>query len=1547
MSQEITNDLQGAVAIIGLAGRFPKAKDLEAFWKNLINKEEAVSFYSKAELLEAGVDPNLVKDPHYVPAHAALEDVEYFDANFFGYSPREAQIIDPQQRLFLECAWEALENAGYDPERFSGTIGVYGGQSMNSYLMNNIVANQETVASAGWYQVMLGNDKDFLTTRVSYKLNLRGPSLNIQTACSTSLVAVHEACQNLLNYQCDMALAGGVSAQAERKTGYLYQPGMIMSPDGHCRAFDHRAQGIVGGEGVGIVVLKRYSEAIKAGDTIHAIIRGSAINNDGGVKVGYTAPSVNGQAEVILMAQAVSGVDPNAITYIETHGTGTDLGDPIEINALTQAFRSGTQEKGYCAISSVKTHMGHLDAAAGIANLITTILAIQHRTLPPNLHFEKPNPHIDFENSPFYVNTTASPWETDRLPRRAGVSAFGIGGTNAHVIVEEPQPAPEAQVIHPHQLLVLSARSETALQAARKNLAECLRQRPTEHLANVAYTLQVGRSVFKHRLAWVCQTAQEAVEILEDLGSRRVSAAQQTAKDTPVIFLFSGQGAQYVQMGRDLYECEPYFREQVDQCAEILKPHLGLDLRSVLYPTLQEQQKAEDLLQQTWITQPALFTIEYALAKLWMHWGVHPKAMVGHSIGEYTAACLANVFTLADALALVAARGQLMQSLPGGSMLSVPLSEDQIRPFLNQSLSLAVINAPEMCVVSGPHEAIDQLQAELTTQGIACRKLRTSHAFHSAMMDPILAAFTERVGQVSRKTPEIPLLSNLTGGWMTAEQAADPAYWAAHLRSTVRFAQNVETLSANPAILLEVGPGTTLASLARQHPKVPANQATVSSLRHPQEPSSDTAFITNTLGKLWLAGATLDWNAYHQNELLRRIPLPTYPFERKRYWLEKSSPAVFTGEIKKPVRKQNDLSNWFYIPTWQRTAWPARASVSSQKQSWLLFCDAMGVGSALAQQLEAEGQSVVTVQAGAEYHQNKENSFSLQSDRKEQVVSLFSALAAQNFTPAKIIHLQTITGPRTDTLEDLNDIQTKGFYSLLAIAQALGEFSQIRPLDLLVVSDHLHQVTGAETVQAGKATLLGPCKVIPQEFPGITCRSLDIVLPDSSELPGKPLLEQILAESNAAKTETVVAQRGPYRWAQTYLPNPLPPLPEAENTLPLRQQGVYLITGGYGGIGLAIAGHLAKTYQARLILVGRSGLPEKAEWADWLAKHAATDEISRRISALLEMESQGAAVLTLKADAANREQMKAAIDTARKTFGSIHGVVHAAGIAGGGVIQLKTPNQAAQVLAPKVAGAWIIDHLLDDEQLDFILLCSSINAAIGSVGQVDYSAANAYLDAFSSQKSAANKKTRVRSVNWAAWQEVGMALDTAVPASMLKWKEENLRNGIPTSQGIEAFRRILANGEPQVLVSPLDFSAILTSFSSKEETAPESHRNARSDPEHQEGTDQSPAPVKLLTANELPTNDIEAKLAEIWQDVIGYAPIGIHENFFELGGHSLMAIQILSRIRDIYRIEPPLGIFFEANTIADLGKRIDAMLWIEQNKLSVDSPSDDREEISL
>ncbi|GMT96581.1 hypothetical protein KH5H1_07000 [Corallococcus caeni] len=888
MSQTLTGT---EIAIVGMAGRFPGARSLEEFWRNVCDGVESIEPLTAEDALKAGASPAALADPHFIPVASRLEDVAGFDAAFFGYTPREAELMDPQHRLFLECALEALEDCGHAAPPEDTLVGVFGGQALSTYLVLNLLGNSELMRTADPLQLNLGNAGSFLTTRASYKLDLRGPSFNVESACSTSLVAVHVACQSLLNHECDVALAGGVSINLGIQGGYRYVEGGILSPDGHCRPFDAHARGIVFGSGAGVVALQRLEDALASGSPIHAIIRGSAVNNDGGARVGYTAPGVEGQASVISEALGNAGVSAGSIGYVEAHGTGTPLGDPIEVQALSRAFGDEAGPRT-CALGSLKANVGHLDAAAGVAGLIKAALALKHRKLPPSLNCDTPNPNIPWEKSPFYVNTALREWKAPgHGPRRAGVSSFGMGGTNAHVILEEPPARVHASAPAPHapELLVLSARTATALTAQTERLAEHLRAHPGLALGDVANTLQVGRRRHAHRRTVVCQGREDALAALADPSRWLTEFEERSRRGT--VFMFPGQGSQHVGMARGLYDGERAFRAEVDACAAKLQPHLGLDLRTVLYPPAKDEETAAAQLRQTRLAQPALFTLEYALAKLWMSWGVRPEAMVGHSIGEYVAACLAGVFSLPDALALVAARGQLMQELPPGAMLSVALSEEELAPLLDARLSVAAVNAPGLTVVAGPVDAVEGLKARLQSRGVVHRALHTSHAFHSEMMDPLLAPFTERVRRVKLSPPRIPYLSNVTGTWVTAEEATSPAAWANHLRRPVRFAAALQTLGPSH-VLLEVGPGRTLSTFASRQtgPRVPATAVT--SLPHPEERTPDTVAARTALGRLWMAGVDVDWAAVHAGVPRQRVSLPPYPFERKRYWVSPDGPRA-------------------------------------------------------------------------------------------------------------------------------------------------------------------------------------------------------------------------------------------------------------------------------------------------------------------------------------------------------------------------------------------------------------------------------------------------------------------------------------------------------------------------------------------------------------------------------------------------------------------------------------------------------------------------------
>jgi len=883
---------QEGVAIIGMAGRFPGAGDIATLWKNVCDGVESITYFDSDEL-DATIPVSLRNDKNYVAARGVLEDIDKFDAAFFGISPLEAKIMDPQQRIFLEVVWQALEDSGYDPDRYAGLVGLYGGMNSNTYFANNVRHHHDDVEKLGEFQTMLANEKDYLTTRASFKIGLKGPSVNVYTACSTSLTAVCYAVDGLLNQQCDMAVAGGVSVIVPQNSGYLYQDGGMFARDGHCRPFDVDATGTTFNSGVGLVVLKREADARRDGDTIYAVIRGTGVNNDGSGKASFTAPSIDGQAAAIRMAMDQAGFDPATIGYIETHGTGTPLGDPIEVAGLRKAFGDDLPAHS-CALGSIKGNVGHLIHAAGVTGLIKTALALKHKKLPPNVNYTSLNPNIDSANNPFYISDKLKNWQAGETPLRAGVSSFGVGGTNSHVVLEavieedvDPSLAVPASLIkRPRELLLLSARSEAALERNTSTLQAYLRHTNAD-LEDIAYTLKMGRRGFEQRRMVVVQNNQDASQVLTELPVKRVSTRSLKGGEPPVVFMFPGQGAQYVDMGRNIFDVEPVFRDAMARCRDILLPLVGWDLLEVLYPAGNAEEASEELLGQTAYTQPSLFAIEYSLARLWQSWGVQPAAMIGHSIGEFVAACLAGVFSLEDGLSLVAHRARLMQARPSGAMLSVRMAAEQIEPRLSGQMAIAAVNGPQLCVVSGALDEMNTLRKWLEDDEVICRPLHTSHAFHSPMMDDVIEPFLKKCREIKLTTPKVPFISTVTADWITDAQATDPNYWARHLRETVQFAEGVKTLWQQPErLLLEVGPRTTTATLARQQSTDKRQQVALSSLTDSAEDNAEWDALLGALGQLWLCGVNIDWSLYYKDEARKRVPLPTYSFERERHWLD-------------------------------------------------------------------------------------------------------------------------------------------------------------------------------------------------------------------------------------------------------------------------------------------------------------------------------------------------------------------------------------------------------------------------------------------------------------------------------------------------------------------------------------------------------------------------------------------------------------------------------------------------------------------------------------
>lgn len=1502
MSSETFQVNNSAVAIIGMAGRFPGARNVEQYWRNLCNGVESISLLKEEEMEVQGIDPELLNAPEYVKAAAVLDDIDLFDASFFGYSPREAEIMDPQQRFFLECAWEALENAGYDPEKQRRPVGVFAGSRTDTYLLQ-LASNPAVLRSSTPFDLGLGNDAGSLATRVSYKLNLKGPAYFVHTACSTSLVAVHLACQSLLLGECDVALAGGVAINVPQKTGYLYETGGLLSPDGHCRAFDARGQGTIFGSGVGIVVLKRLAEAVADGDQVRAVILGSAVNNDGSRKSSYTAPGVQGQSSVIKEALINAEVTPDSIGYIEAHGTATALGDSIEVRALSKIFSKSQAQYGSCALGSVKTNIGHLDAAAGVAGLIKAVLALENKTIPPSLHFEKPNPQIEFNNGPFFVNTEALKWQNGTYPRRAGVSSFGVGGTNAHVVLEAaPKPHQDSKS-RPWQLLLFSAKTEKALVDLTHNFSQWIETHgDTTDLANVAFTLQTGRSRFSYRSMLVCSTAEEVPEQLAH-ATEALDGAYQPAFERPVAFLFPGGGAQYAGMGAGLYRTEPVFRDEIDKWAPIIEKRMGYDPRSYFLLNSENEEHRNKEIKHTRIALPVLFIFEYALAKLWTSWGIVPDAMLGHSLGEYVAACLARVFSPEDALALVVLRAELMETLPPGGMLSVAIPEHEATKYLLPDVSLAAVNGPQQCVVSGPVAAIQEVARKLESNSIECRHLNIDVAAHSSMVDAIAGKLESFVSGLRLHPPQLPYISNVTGRWITAQEACDPRYWARHLRETVRFGDGVEELARNSnRIFLEVGPGQVLTRLISENLQ---HSTVLPSQPHRYDTQPEERFLIETLGKLWVNGAEIDWSGYYADERRHRVALPSYPFERQRFWID----AGFVSNEQKSKGKNNNVAEWFYMPAW-KSALPLQAA--KDKKTWLLLANDAKAAEQLGACLKTLAQDVRFVLTEDAFISGMQDVRRLNAYDKEGFHNLIANLKKEGALPHHIVHLLSIKNQDYhDDWERKHEIaQAEGFYSLLWLAQALAENDIAAEID--IVTDGACSVTGTENLRPELGTIIGACKVIPQEYQQLGCRVIDCSLRQEEKL-WPDLAKELTSGSNIP----LIALRGRKRWVPVFEPMRLE---TAERQF--QQNRVYLITGGMGGVGLLLAEYLGRTYQARLVLTGRSVFPQREDWDKWLQDHKEQDSVSGKIRLFKSIEAAGGMVMPLSVDVADQNEMQDAIALTLKTFGTLNGVIHAAGITHGNsvftpLIQMGRLECEAQ-FRPKVKGIYVLEQVLKGIDLDFCLLISSNASVLGGLGTIAYSAANAFMDLFSIHASAS------RSVPW-------------ISSSWDHWPEETKQyTGLQTSldqytmtprQSTEAFHCVACSAPPgHVVVATGDLASRLDLWIHNNTGNPAAEKSKTVNASHKR--------PRLKTIFVDPRNERENLIAEIWRRALGIEPIGVQDNFFELGGHSLLATRIVARIRDTFKVQFPLVAFFGKPTIEGMAAKIGELLEVEPQSSS-------------
>lgn len=1497
----ITTRWPEGIAIVGMGARFPGSPSVDAFWEHLTAGTSLLSHATDEELRDAGVDPDSAQALHFVRSGTRLQGAENFDAKFFGLTRREAEIMDPQQRIFLECAYEAMEHAGLTGD--GARVGLFAGCGMNTYLLQ-LLGNPELMASAGGYQLMLGNDKDFLATRVAYKLNLRGPAVVIQTACSTSLAAVHLACKSLLSGECDSALAGGVSVMFPQVAGYAYIPGMILSPDGLCRPFDERAQGTVPGKGAGVVVLKRLSDAMVAGDTIYAVVAGSAWNNDGSEKVGYTAPSVEGQASVIRAAQAAAGIHPDRIGYVEAHGTGTELGDPIEVAALAEVFGTRSAEAAPCVLGSVKANMGHADVAAGVASLIKATLAVHHGVIPPTPHFHRANPALGIEESPFRVSARSAGWPEGETERWAGVSSFGIGGTNVHLCLRSApaeQSDSETGTIEggPESgpwIFPVSAKTPTALDASLRQLAEFV-ETPTDLcLSSAAFTLQSGRRPYAHRRAVVAETSDELARML-----RKPRAAPQRDLHTEhgkVAFLFPGQGLQFAGMAARLYSEDVSFRAEVDKGLALLPSEIAREIRSAI---CRDRAEGEEVFAMpTGVAQPLLFLVEYALAMRWLDIGVKPSLLLGHSLGELTAATVAGVFSFEDGLNLAAARGKLMQEMAEGAMLAVSLPVEEASLYLSGDLWVAAENSPKLTIVSGTPSAVQELERRLSAAKIATVRLHTDRAFHSPHMAEASARFHAVVAPVERRAPSIPWLSNVSGTWITPQEAMSPEYWADQMTSRVRFAENAALLASRGYFLLEVGPGEALASLVRQHER---SLASASSLGGPNRHGDDLRSFVEAAARVWECGSGLHWERLPGRRAgrPRKIALPTYPFERERYWVEKTqgigtaASQSADSSLQRDSAKGSDVGSWFYLPTWQRT--PAAAQVlrsgSEAVTTWLVLEDTRGgedrrgdersLGELLRDRLEQNGKRVLLLPASLASRGDLENFW---KEHREAIAD----------TKIGLICCWTLRGVAVEP------------YAMLLLLLQTAQVARVRFAQAEFLLDELVEVSGESVEDAQRAVVEGLAHILPAEFAGLPVRIIDpgpLSFASHTDQATAAVLDAVASEIATVPVHgPVVAYRNQTRWQQVWQPVRL----ESHAASKLRTGGTYVITGGIGGIGYLLARHLLGKYNAKVALLGRTVLPIREHWEDWLSEHGPSNPVSRRIQRAKELADLPGELLLLSADVADPAAMENSWATIEQRFGAVHGVIHAAGLSSGARIAAESLEAVQEVFRPKVDGSQVLANLLAGRELDFLLFCSSISAVVPVAGASAYAAANAFQDRYALW-CRQHLGVPAISVNFDAWQEVGMAAEMAASAEFEPAKAARLRLAMTPEEGIDVVERALAWGEPQVLVSTVDFVSLLRSAIDELESPSSSTRRDENDLNSADAIDTAGTPETQA-------------VIEIWKELLGAERIDAEDNFFELGGHSLLGTMVLARIREQFDTELSIRAIFEAPTPQALGERI-------------------------
>ncbi|MEW7293171.1 hybrid non-ribosomal peptide synthetase/type I polyketide synthase [Aquimarina sp. 2304DJ70-9] len=1461
------------IAIVGMSGQFPGATDIDQFWENLKNGVESIDFFNDEELLKEGEKKENINNPSYVKANAYLDDKQYFDSEFFGYTPSEAKLMDPQARLFHENCWKALEDAGYDITTNTDKIGLFAGASSNvNWLTYSLLSNLDNAVNN--FNAFHLRDITFMCSRVSYLLNLQGPSVHINTACSTSLVAIQRACMSLLLRECKMAIAGGVTIKNYSKKGYFYEEGMIDSSDGHCRTFDADADGTIGGEGVGVVILKRLSDAIKDGDHIYAVIKGSGINNDGSNKIAYTAPSIDGQSQAIHKAMSMGKIEPESISYIEAHGTATKLGDPIEVEALTHSY--GKSEEKYCAIGSVKSNIGHLDIAAGVAGFIKTAMSLKNKVIPPSLHFKNPNPKINFLESPFYVNTTLKEWTNDKYPLRAGVSSFGIGGTNAHVILEEAPEIDPSSASRDYQLLTFSAKTTAALERNIQRFSEFIKKDNELKLSDIASTLQTGRASLGYRKTIVCKGKENVADALSNLKIEHSNKSISKKRKPNVVFMFSGQGSQYVNMCLDLYNSEEVFKESLDKSFEILGRFTDKDLKSILFS------ENETEINNTENAQPLLFSIEYALAQLLISWGIHPEVMVGHSIGEYVAACLSGVFSLEDALFLVVQRGELMQKAARGTMLSVSISEEELQPYLlrNNAISLAAVNSSDLCVLSGSHEEIAKIKATLERKEFSCKELRTSHAFHSHMMDEILEEFRSILGKIELSSPQKPFYSNLTGELVSDDQVTNPEYWVRHLRGTVRFSKCIENLAKKPQTLfVEVGPGRVLSSLVRSNPSRNKDQAIVNLVRHSLEEANDQRYLLSSLGSIWEQGVEPDWDAFYQNERRLKVSLPTYAFDKVAYPTNVDAYKMMT-EISGSVNGNN--FSRYYEPSWKKTSVLNINTDPSENKVNLLFIDELGIGKSLQEEFEKNAASVICVKRGENFYKDDSGTYHVNPESKENIEQLFSDLHEKGIQPDRIVYAWPVSDDKNEPSLEYK-IEETNFYTLFNTIKSLNAYFNLEEKELIVLTNDLHTIVGNEEGNSEEGMQLGLLKVIAQEYSGISTGHIDVSLHSKDKRKDAERIYQEILYKEPGKS---VALRNAHRWSQTYEPINVDNI-KTESVF--KNQGTYLITGGLGNLGYILSKYLLEKFNAKVILTGRTELPDRSEWKKIVSSKETSENLKTRIERYQELEKFNGEIEYYSCDIIEKYDFEKLVAKIEKT-GLINGVVHAAGVIHGASINLIEHLQKEDFedqFFAKTIGIKVLEEVFKDKSLDFCLVVSSLSSILGGLGFAAYASANSFMDYFVKEKLS-NGSLK----NWLCVNFDGLNFS------------ENPSDGasLDVSEIYEAIEHVLSLKDlQQIVVSKTDLQLRLNDWVK------------RNSEENLEESNSSLIDTRLQDSD-VSLNSLEEGLIQLWEDFFGKS-IEIEDNFFEIGGDSLKALTMLRRIHKAFNVELSIKEFFDCGTV--------------------------------